>query len=75
LNVTLLRALPVVLTLIGMWLAACAPPHVVGIDIATPAQLAARPYHVITVVEVRVTPATGGVPVYLSEAEASTLAG
>jgi hypothetical protein len=37
------------------------PPQVVGIDTATPAQLAARPYHVITEIEVRVTPATGDV--------------
>jgi hypothetical protein len=43
------------------WLAACTPPQFGGISIASPADLAAQPHHVPTVIEVRVTPASGGV--------------
>jgi hypothetical protein len=46
--------------ILALLVGACAPPHVAGISITTAADPAARPYHVITVVEVRVTPASGG---------------
>jgi hypothetical protein len=66
------------LVILALLCAACAPPpHVVGIDMATPAQLAAGPYHVITVIAVRVRPAAGGMegPIEKLKARAKELHG